>query len=71
MSIARINIFMICVQIKYAVLRKNIFSEFYIQHEIGLIYHHSIIIVNNGGSGVHTTDKHATEAEEKTQYAAS
>lgn len=49
---------------------KNIFSRIYIQYEIGLD-HHFVIIVNNGGSGVHNTDKRAKEAKEKEQYSVS
>jgi len=51
---------------------KNIFFQNYIQYETGLVHHHPISIVNNGGSGVHNTDelaKTTKRAKEKTQYA--
>jgi len=34
---------------------KKIFFQNYIQYEIGLIHHQFIVIVNNGGIGVHST----------------
>lgn len=49
---------------------KKYFFQNFIQYEIGLD-HQSIIIVNNSGSGVHNTDKHAKKAKEKEQYSVS